>query len=212
MAGAGFHSIAKLRALTPWFATIRITAWQSALICTADCQTPLSGLIRTLRAFQAFGIPLSNSDSWLWQSAVQQFSLWQSAWKTPRSANIGLKIWARSLAIEWNPAPAILHRETACLKRHIFLTRDFTSVKLIRGAFFRHKLNTNGLSLYTISWYYRYTFKAGYHLMSDTGYTVPIRPDAGFQKDIIIRCICLENVAFRRVSSAAQAHSHVIYQ
>jgi hypothetical protein len=31
MAGAGFHSIAKLRAQMPQFATIRITAWQSAL-------------------------------------------------------------------------------------------------------------------------------------------------------------------------------------
>jgi hypothetical protein len=62
MAGAGSYSIAKLRALTPRFATIRIAAWQSALICTADWQPPLSGLIQTLRAFQAFGIPLSNSD------------------------------------------------------------------------------------------------------------------------------------------------------
>jgi hypothetical protein len=49
MAGAGFHSIANFRALTPQFATIRITA----LNCTADSQPLLSGLIRTLRAFQA---------------------------------------------------------------------------------------------------------------------------------------------------------------
>jgi hypothetical protein len=40
MAGAGFHSIAISRALTPRFATIRITAWQSALNCNADCQPP----------------------------------------------------------------------------------------------------------------------------------------------------------------------------
>jgi hypothetical protein len=62
MAGAGFHSIANSRALTPRFATLRITAWQSALNCTADCQPPLSGLIQTMRTVQAFGIALSNSD------------------------------------------------------------------------------------------------------------------------------------------------------
>jgi hypothetical protein len=157
LAGAGFYCFAKLRALMPRFATIRITAWQSALNRAADCQPPLSGLIRTLRAVQAFGIPLSNSDSWLWQSAARQFSLWQSAWKTPRSANTGLKLWARSLAIEWNPALAILHREASCLKRCIYLKRDFTSVKLIRGTLFRPKLHVNGLSWHTISWHY--TFK-----------------------------------------------------
>jgi hypothetical protein len=59
--GAGFHCIAKLRASMQRFATIRITAWQSALKCTADCQPPPSGLIRTVRAVQAFGIPLLNS-------------------------------------------------------------------------------------------------------------------------------------------------------
>jgi hypothetical protein len=37
MAGAGFHCTAKLRAPTPRFATIRITAWQSALNRAADC-------------------------------------------------------------------------------------------------------------------------------------------------------------------------------
>jgi hypothetical protein len=62
MAGAGFHSIANSRALIPRFTTIRITAWQSALNFTADCQLPLSGLKRTLKAVQAFGIPLSNLD------------------------------------------------------------------------------------------------------------------------------------------------------
>jgi hypothetical protein len=41
MAGAGFQCIAKLRALTPRIATIRITAWQSALNHTAECQLPL---------------------------------------------------------------------------------------------------------------------------------------------------------------------------
>jgi hypothetical protein len=54
-------------------------------------------------------------------------------------------IGARSLAIEWNPAPAIFHREAPCLMRRIFLMRDFTSLKLIRGILFGPKLYTNGL-------------------------------------------------------------------
>jgi hypothetical protein len=41
MAGDGFQCIAKLRALTPRIATIRITAWISALNHTVDCQLPL---------------------------------------------------------------------------------------------------------------------------------------------------------------------------
>jgi hypothetical protein len=157
MAGAGFHSIANPRALNPRIATTILFPWQSAFQCSVDCQPPLSGLIQTLQAFQAFGIPLSNSDSWLWQSAARQFSLWQSAWKITRSPITGLKIWARSLAIEWNPAPAILHREASCLKHRIYLKRYFTSVKLIRGALFRSQLYINGLSWHTISWHY--TFK-----------------------------------------------------
>jgi hypothetical protein len=34
-------------------------------------------------------------------------------------------IWARNLARDWIPAPAILHRESPYLKRHIFLPCDF---------------------------------------------------------------------------------------
>jgi hypothetical protein len=92
MTWAGFHSIAKLRAQMLRFATIRKTAWQSALNCTVDCQPLLSGPIRILREGQAIGIPLSNSDCRLWQSTVRPFSLWQSAEYMPRSANPGLKI------------------------------------------------------------------------------------------------------------------------
>jgi hypothetical protein len=55
-------------------------------------------------------------------------------------------IRAQRLAMEWNPDPAILHRETSCLTHHRFLMRDFTSVKLIHGAMFRLKLYTRGLS------------------------------------------------------------------
>jgi hypothetical protein len=157
MAWAGFHSIANSSALMPRFAATIISPWQTAFQCTADFQLLFWGLIQTMRRVQVCGNPLSNSDSRLWQSAVWPSSLWQSAEYTPRSANTGLKIWARSLATEWNPAPPILHQETGCLKRRIFLTRDFKSLKLIRGAMFRPMLYANGLSLNTISWHY--TFK-----------------------------------------------------
>jgi hypothetical protein len=43
----------------------------------------------------------------------------------------GIRAWR--LAMEWNPAPAILHREAPCLNFHIFLKSDFTSLKLIRA-------------------------------------------------------------------------------
>jgi hypothetical protein len=32
---------------------------------------------------------------------------------------------AQSVALDWNTAPAILHQKSPCLKRHIFLQRDF---------------------------------------------------------------------------------------
>jgi hypothetical protein len=45
-----------------------------------------------------------------------------------------------------------LHREAPCLNCHTFLKRDFTCLKLIRGAFFRHKLlYTPMVSVYTLS-------------------------------------------------------------
>jgi hypothetical protein len=56
MAGAGFHCIANYRAPILRFATTRITAWQSALRCSADCQLPLWGLIRTCREFRPVAI------------------------------------------------------------------------------------------------------------------------------------------------------------
>jgi hypothetical protein len=45
-------------------------------------------------------------------------------------------IRARGKAMEWNPAPAILYPESSCLKCRIYVKRDFTSLKLIRGALF----------------------------------------------------------------------------
>jgi hypothetical protein len=137
--GLDFTLLLNSRTLIPQIATTIITPWQTAFQCTADCQLPLWGLIQTMWRVQACGNLLSNSDSWFWQSAVWPFSTWQSAELKLRSANTGLKIWARSLAIEWNPTPAIFYQETACLKHRIFLTSDFTSVKRIPicGAMFR---------------------------------------------------------------------------
>jgi hypothetical protein len=62
-------------------------------------------------------------------------------------------IWARSLANDWIPVPAILHRQVFCLLSHKFLTRDSTGARYIRVGLFRPKLYTNGLSWHTISWY-----------------------------------------------------------
>jgi hypothetical protein len=157
MAGPVFHSIANPRALIPRTATTILSPWQSAFQCSADCQPPPSDLLQTLRAVQACGNPLSNLDTWVWQSAGRPFSMWQSADLTPRSANTGLTIWAQSLVIEWNPAPTILHREALWLNCHTFLTHDFSSVKLIRDAMSRPKLYVKCLSWHNISWYY--TFK-----------------------------------------------------
>jgi hypothetical protein len=42
MVGAGFHCIAKLHAPMPQFATIRITAWQSALNSSSSSKTYIS--------------------------------------------------------------------------------------------------------------------------------------------------------------------------
>jgi hypothetical protein len=88
---------------------------------------------------------------------------------TPRSANTGLKIRAWSLAIEWNPASAILHRENACLKHRLFLTRNFTSVKRIHGAMFRHKLYIRCLNWHTILLYYTLNIRQGFSILERKG-------------------------------------------
>jgi hypothetical protein len=60
MVGAGFQCIAKLRALIPRFATIRITAWQSALNIYCGLPTP---------ALRPNMNPADGSN--LWQSALK---------------------------------------------------------------------------------------------------------------------------------------------
>jgi hypothetical protein len=56
MAGTGFHCFANYRALIPRTATTILYPWQSAFQCSADCQPPLSGLIRTMRGFTPLAI------------------------------------------------------------------------------------------------------------------------------------------------------------
>jgi hypothetical protein len=85
-----------------------------------------------------------------WQSAAHLRAVCQGV--IPAVAN--RRIWARSLAIGWILLPTILHREAHCLMCYYFLTRDFSSVKLIHSGLFRPKLNTNCLRWHTISWHY----------------------------------------------------------
>jgi hypothetical protein len=124
--------------------------WQSAVHLRADCQTVI--LIVANRGIGARSLALQ------WNPApailhretacLIHHRFCQTVILFVENRGIG----ARSLAIQWNPAPVIFHRETACLIHHRFFTRDFTSVKLIRGAMFRLKL----LSWHTISWHYTF--------------------------------------------------------
>jgi hypothetical protein len=120
---------------------------------TADCYSQRSELESGMpKAWTARRVRI-RPESGGWQSAVRLRADCQAVILIVANCGIG----ARSLAIQWIPAPAILHREAPCLRRRIFLMRDFTSLKLIRGILFGPKLNTNGFSWHTISWHY--TFK-----------------------------------------------------
>jgi hypothetical protein len=112
MAGAGFRSFAKFRGQMPRIATTGIISWQTALKWTADCQVPRSGCwcqvkpvaIRPQIHTSVCGNPRDG----------------YSILGNPRSKRRGLPqsvahIWARNLARDWIPTPAILHRESPCL-------------------------------------------------------------------------------------------------
>jgi hypothetical protein len=88
MAGAGIRSFPKFCGQMPRIATTGITHWQNALKWTADCQVLRSGCQEYMRSGQACGNPLSNLDSWLWQSTRRLFYSWQSEFYTPRIATI----------------------------------------------------------------------------------------------------------------------------
>jgi hypothetical protein len=122
MAGAGIWSFAKFCGQMPRIATTGITSWQTALKWTADWQVPRSGCrgqvkpvsIHSQIHTSVCGIPL-NSYSILGNPRSKCCILPQSV----------AHIWARNLARDWMLAPAILHQQSPCLKRHIILPRDF---------------------------------------------------------------------------------------
>jgi hypothetical protein len=159
MAGAGFHSIAKLRTqiFNPGLA--------DRGLCSADCNNENGRTADCQSQEYEFesGMPKAwtyrrvriRPESGGWQSAEQLRADYQAVILIVANRGIG----ARSLATEWNPAPA----PPFCIERPpvwsfvpIFLIRDFTSLKLIRGVLFRPKLNTNGLSWHNISWHYNF--------------------------------------------------------
>jgi hypothetical protein len=156
MAGSGFHSIAKLRAQIHNAVLADSGVFQADChrenCHTADCYSQRSELESGMpKAWTARRVRI-RPESGGWQSAVRLRADCQAIILIVANRGIG----ARSLANQWNPAPAILHREAPCLKRRIFLMRDFTSLKLIRGILFGPKLNTNGFSCHTISWHYTF--------------------------------------------------------
>jgi hypothetical protein len=159
MAGAGFHSIAKLR--TQLFNPVLAVRGVFQADCqrencrTADCQSQESELESGMpKAWNARRVCI-RPESRGWQSAEH----WKADCQGDNIVVAVRGIRARRFAMEWNPAPAILHGEAPFLNCHIFLKSDFTSLKLILGVLFRPNLNNNCLSWHTISWHY--TFKTG---------------------------------------------------
>jgi hypothetical protein len=142
MAGAGFHSITKLRTqiFNPGLADCGVYSADSHNEngCTADCQSQESEFESELpKAWTSCRVRI-RPESGGWQSKVKVSADCQAVILIV--ANRGIRAW--SLAIEWNPVPAILHREACCLKHPIFLIND--------------------LCWHTISWHY--TFKVSYEL------------------------------------------------
>jgi hypothetical protein len=163
MAGAEFLSIAKLRAQIHNAVLAYRGIFQADChrenCHNADCYSQRSELESGMpKAWTARRVRI-RPEGGGWQSAVRLRADCQAVILIVANRGFG----ARSLANQWNPAPAILHREAPCLKRSIFLMRDFTSLKLIRGILFGSKLNTNGLSWHTISWHY--TFKQAFYYL-----------------------------------------------
>jgi hypothetical protein len=117
MAGARIRSFAKFHGQIPRIATAGI-----ANRSQADCQVLRSGCHSQVNPV-AIRSQIYTSDC---GNPCDGYSILGN----PRSKHRGLPqsaahIWARNLARDWIPAPAILHRESPCLKRHIFLPRDF---------------------------------------------------------------------------------------
>jgi hypothetical protein len=107
------------------------------------------------------GMPRSwhSAEYWRVVVGIPQYVWARNAKGLRRSRGLwhSAEIWARNLAKDWIPVPAILHQQLPCLLRHNFLTHDFPAVKPWRGKLFRPKLSTQGLIWNSISWHY--TFK-----------------------------------------------------
>jgi hypothetical protein len=88
-----------------------------------------------------------------WQSAVH----WKADCQGDNIVVAVRGIWARSLAIEWNPATAILTSRGLLIEMSYLFEARLYKCKRIHRALFRPKLHVNGLIWHTISWYY--TFK-----------------------------------------------------
>jgi hypothetical protein len=122
MAGAEIRSFAKFRGQMPRIATTGITSWQTFLKWTADCQVLRSGCSSQVKPVAIH----SQIHTSVYGNPCYGYSILGN----PHSKRRGLTqsaahIWAQNLARDWIPAPAILHRESPCLKRHIFLPSDF---------------------------------------------------------------------------------------
>jgi hypothetical protein len=163
MAGAGFHSIAKLCAqiVNPVLTDrgVRSADCHNKNSRPADCQTEVSKFeSRSPQAWNARRVRIRPEREG-WQSAEH----WRADCQGDNIVVAVCEIRAWGLAMEWNPAPANLHRETSCLKCRIYLKSDFTSLKLVLGALFRYKQYVKGLSWHTISWYYTFKLKEAWH-------------------------------------------------
>jgi hypothetical protein len=122
MAGAGIRSFAKFCGQKPCIATTGLTSWQTALKWTADCQVTRSGCRGQVKPVAI----CSQIHTSVCGNPCDSYSILGNL----RSKRSGLPqsaahIWGWNLARDWIPAPAILHRESPCLKHHIFLPRDF---------------------------------------------------------------------------------------
>jgi hypothetical protein len=106
---------------------------------TPDCHSQVSKFVRIAK-----GLFL------LWQNAVHLRAICQEVVPIVANRSIG----AQFATTEWNPVPAILHRQSPCSRLNIFFYVQLESVKPIRCRLFTPKLTTNGHSCHTISWHY----------------------------------------------------------
>jgi hypothetical protein len=127
---------------------VAINSTGTVLTYTEDCHEENTVTILRIATVSSLNLRAACL-RWASQSAVHLRTVCQGA--NPVVANRG--IGARSLAWEWIPVPAILHRPFLILLSHKFLTRAFPGVRQIRGGLYRPKLFIPGLGWHAISWY-----------------------------------------------------------